>query len=335
MTTCIYCLNDLELLMSLSKCRVSVLMAVFNTVEYLEQALQSISDQSFVDFELIALDDGSTDGSTELLTRFACREPRLRIITRENRGLIKTRNELLSAAKCNLIAWMDSDDIATPSRLELQVRYFEKDQNLVCLGGSAQCIDPDGNALNYERYPLTHSDILIGQRQGGAMRFPTTMMRRDIALEVGGFREPFKMGEDFDLLIRMSEIGKMANLPDTIYLYRQHLKSVCAMLGSQWFAYRDQILALAHERQETGTDKIQRGEVVNIPKQAAENLNDLKALTYLRWSTSALENRNSKLASKYILKSIFLAPFNKKAWAHVIKLIGNKYYPSRQKQIDK
>lgn len=312
--------------MSFSNSRVSVLMAVFNTAEYLQKALESISNQSYTEFEFIALDDGSTDGSTEILMRFAEKEPRFKLITRENRGLIVTRNELLHAANSNFIAWMDSDDISLPNRLELQINRFDNDLDLVCLGGVAQCVDPDGYALNFENYPLAHEDILIAQKGGGAMRFPATMMRRDIAISVGGFREPFKIGEDLDLLIRMSEVGKMANLSDTIYVYRQHLKNVCATLGPQWSAYRDQILALANERQEMGSDKIQRGEIISIPTYEVTNQNRLEAHTYMRWSISAFTNENRRLALKYISLSIFSRTLNVQAWKHLFRVILNRRY---------
>jgi len=97
--------------------RVSVLMAVFNTKAYLREALESIRNQTFTDFELVVVDDGSTDGSDDVLRAFALDEPRMRLITRGNKGLIATRNELLRAAHGSLIAWMDSDDISTPDRL--------------------------------------------------------------------------------------------------------------------------------------------------------------------------------------------------------------------------
>src|ERR1700678_2906770 len=130
--------------------RVSVLMPVFNTARYLDDALDSIGAQSFTDIEFIVVDDGSSDGSTRMLQLFAAREPRMKLVTRGNLGLIATRNELLGAARGDLVAWMDSDDISLPQRLALQINEFDKDPNLVCLGSAAQCIDPDGNFLNIQ-----------------------------------------------------------------------------------------------------------------------------------------------------------------------------------------
>ena len=300
--------------------RVSVLMAVFNTASFLNEALTSIKTQSFEDFELLVVDDGSSDGSTQILKLFADEEPRMRLIARKNKGLIATRNELLYTACGELVAWMDSDDISTPDRLALQVPYFDTNPALVCIGGFAQCIDPQGQFLNIERYPLSHQDILLEQQRGGAMRFPTTMMRRNVALNVGGFREPFRIGEDLDLLLRMSEVGQMANLSNTVYLYRQHLSSVCATLGPRWSTYRDQILALARERQEFGQDKLQRGEAVTIAETATDNTKHFKSRTYIRWAQAASENHNMGLAWKYAWAAIRSQPFVKATWKNLIKV---------------
>ena len=294
--------------------RVSVLMAVFNTARFLPDALKSIADQTFTGFELVVVDDGSTDGSTQVLRSFAAIEPRMRLIARGNLGLIATRNELLAAARGELIAWMDSDDVSLPDRLQLQVERFDNEPDLVCIGGVAQCVDPEGNALNIERYPLTHDEIRAAQREGTGMRFPTTMMRRDAATRVGGFREPFKMCEDLDLLLRLGEIGKLANLAATIYLYRQHLSSVCAALGPNWTLYRDRALALARERAETGQDQLQRGEVVSIAKTEVRDADVLVSQTYAVWARCALGNGNRRLAWRYAGAAVAARPTAGHAW---------------------
>lgn len=301
--------------------RVSVLMAVYNTAPYLQEALLSITRQSFGDFEFLVIDDGSSDGSTELLQAFAANEPRMMLTVRKNLGLVATRNELLNAARGALVAWMDSDDVSTVDRLALQASRFESDPELICLGGVAQCIDPDGNPMNLERYPLDHAGIVVDQRKGGAMRFPTTMMRRQPALDVGGFRQPFSIGEDFDLLLRLSEVGKMANLPETIYLYRQHLSSVCATLGPRWAAYRDEILELARERRERGADRLQRGETVSIAAPEPANTRRLVSQTYSQWARYALMNGNRRLAWKYAKAAVTAQPMAPAVWKTVARVI--------------
>jgi glycosyltransferase involved in cell wall biosynthesis len=305
--------------------RVSILMPVFNTARYLAAALDSVGAQSFTDFELIVVDDGSSDGSAELLKRFAIREMRMRLITRENLGVIATRNELLGAARSELVAWMDSDDISLPQRIERQVRTFQDDPALACLGTAAQCVDPDGNCLNVERYPLTHMEILIAQQKGGAMRFPTTMMRRELALRVGGFREPFRIGEDFDLLLRLSEHGKMANLPDSLYIYRQHVASICATLGPRWPAYRDQILQLAAERRRDGKDRLQNGEILHIGATENPDRYHSESRVYLDWAGHAYLNGDFPLAWKYACRAIARWPTSRAAWRMLLRVILSRF----------
>lgn len=296
-------------------------MPVFNTAKYLQQALDSISCQTHVNFELIVIDDGSTDGSPELLKSHAKSDHRMRLVLRENRGLIATRNELLCAAGAGLVAWMDSDDISLPQRLALQSAAFAEDPALVCLGSAAQCIDPDGHYLNIERYALAHQEILLDQERGGAMRFPTTMMRRDVAIQVGAFRNPFKIGEDFDLLLRLSEVGKMANLPDRLYLYRQHIASVCASLGPQWATYRDHILELARERRLHGTDKLQNGGALSIVSHQNIDKSRFESTTYTHWARSALTNKNIPLAWKYSIAGIRAKPTSSAAWRTATRVL--------------
>ena len=299
--------------------RVSVLMPVFNTVRYLQDALDSIGNQTFADFELVVVDDGSVDGSTKILEAFAAREKRMRLVTRENLGLIATRNELLREARGEFIAWMDSDDISLPNRLASGLCGFADDPALVCLGSAAQCIDPEGNFLNIEHYPSSHPDILIDQQKGGAMRFPTTMMRREAALRVGGFREPFKIGEDFDLLLRLSEIGKMANLPEVLYYYRQHLSSVCATLGPQWPTYRDHILALARERRDNGADRLQNGGTLVIVPKVATDKRPLESQVYVSWAQYALRYDNISLAWRYARAAVTRQPTSMRGWKAVVR----------------
>jgi glycosyltransferase involved in cell wall biosynthesis len=289
-------------------------MPVFNTARYLGEALASISAQTFADIELIAVDDGSDDGSTEILKAYAARESRMRLVIRANRGIIATRNELLAAASADFIAWMDSDDVSLPYRIERQLQIFRDDPSLVCVGAATQCIDPEGNFLNVERYPSSHQGILAEQQRGTGVRFATTMMRREVALRVGGFREPFRLGEDFDLLLRLSENGKMANLPDILYLYRQHISSICATLGPAWMAYKEHILELAKERRQTGMDRLQRGGAIRIETIKDEDSRRHQWQIYIYWADHAFANQNFPLAWKYARAALRRQPISGKAW---------------------
>jgi glycosyltransferase involved in cell wall biosynthesis len=310
------------------KPQVSVLMPVFNTASYLSDALTSVLTQTLADIELIAVDDGSQDGSTETLKSFAARDSRVRLIIRENRGIIATRNELLAAARADFVAWMDSDDVSLPNRIAAQIEAFQDDPSLVCVGAATQCIDPDGNFLNVERYPTSHLEILAEQERGTGVRFATTMMRREVAMRVGGFREPFRIGEDLDLLLRLSENGGIANLPDILYLYRQHISSISARLGPGWIAYRDHILELAKERRQTGADRLQRGEAIQIANIMDEDSRRHHWRIYMYWANGAFANQNFPLAWRYACAALKRQPMSREAWK-VAALTGVRFGMAR------
>ena len=302
--------------------RVSVLMPVFNTQRYVDSAVRSILQQDHTDFELVILDDGSTDGSGAVLQKLAAFDARIRLVQRPNKGLIATRNELLSLARAELVAWMDSDDISMKQRLRLQVGRFDADAALVCLGGAALCVDPEGWPLWMERFVTTHDEIVRGQQEGGAMRFPTTMMRREAALRVGGFREPFRIGEDLDLCMRLSEVGRMANLDDVVLEYRQHPRSTSAILSRQWEVYRDLILALAHERQAGGPDRLQRGEPVSVPPPPTAEA-ALRDDVHQRRARMALHEGHVPTARKYARAALKQQPTSWGAWKLALRVLAS------------
>jgi GT2 family glycosyltransferase len=293
---------------------VSVLMAVHNGGPFVRDACASILGQSFGDFELVVIDDGSTDDSLSQVQALARADDRVRVHSRERRGLIATRNELLAEARAPLIAWMDADDVATPDRLALQVACFDRDPSLICVGGTVLEVDPDGSPISPVDFPISHEAIGAGLTQGSALRFPATMMRREPVLRVGGFREPFKIGEDLDLFCRLYEIGKLENLPDVVLHYRQHPNSASYQLGRHWAIYRDAILALAQERRTQGQDALQRGEVLSLalPAQRPPALPLLDV--YVQWARRALQAGFATTARKYAFRALRLEPAVLATW---------------------
>jgi glycosyltransferase involved in cell wall biosynthesis len=292
--------------------RVSVLMPVYNTGRYIDEACESVLSQSLRDLELLLLDDGSTDDSAARARRLAERDPRVRLFARENRGVIAARNELLSLASAPLVAWMDSDDRALPGRLGRQAARFDAEPDLVCVGGAVMEIDPDGEPLAKVVYPADDAGIRAALPEGTAMRFPSTMMRRDAVVAAGGFREPFKVGEDFDVALRLSERGRLANLPDVILEYRLHPSNTSHLLSSRWPVYRDAILDLARERRERGSDRLQRGETLNLSFPPEPPLDVREG--HLNWARKALGAGFPRAARKHALMNLLNAPHKMTSW---------------------
>lgn len=301
--------------------RVSVLVPVFNSAKYLRAAIESIRVQSFADFELIVLNDGSTDGSSELIRDLAAGEPRMRVIERANRGLITTRNELLSEARGEFVAWMDSDDVAEVDRLRRQIQVFEADPQLVCVGTNVRLIDPDGFPLGYEHYPESDAEIRRVQLNGGGFHFPSTMQRRSVALATGGFREPFRIGEDLDFLLRIAEQGRVSNIADELYLYRQHLMSTCTSLGAHWPVYRAAILELARERRRIGSDSLDRDERLLLPQVNDDDARRFIPAVLLQWADLALSVGDKPRAIRYVRKAISVSPLHLALWRRLARLV--------------
>lgn len=202
---------------------ISVLMSVYNGERFLATAVQSILDQSFQNFQFIIINDGSTDGSGQILKKYAAEDKRIELVEQDNKGLISSLNTGLSLAKAGLIARMDADDIALSHRLEVQKAYMDTHRDVGVLGSAIIPIDDDGNTSPALLYPNTGKalDKYIYTR-GSPLAHPAVMIRRDIVLAQGGYRSAFKHAEDYDLWLRLHKVTKIANIKEPLLKYRQH-----------------------------------------------------------------------------------------------------------------
>ncbi len=209
--------------------RVSVILPVFNRERYLPQAIQSVLSQSFADFELLLLNDGSDDRSGEIAAQAAKVDSRAVLVEGPRRGVVYQRNLGVKMAKADLIALMDSDDISLSDRLASQVRFMEGRPECVALGTQALRVDEDGLPINDWRVPESHEQIDAAHMNGesGMIINPTAMIRKRAILQAGGYRDGFyNAAEDYDLFLRLGEIGRLANLPQVLLRYRLHVESL-------------------------------------------------------------------------------------------------------------
>jgi glycosyltransferase involved in cell wall biosynthesis len=207
---------------------VSVLMPVYNARRYLAEAVESVLAQSFGDFELIALDDGSTDRSASVLHQYAARDPRVRVVSRENRGLVATLNEMIAMARGDLLARLDADDVAMPERFAVQVAYLRDHPDIICIGTRVRFIDEAGRFLHEGHPAMDHDQIQELALKGQCpLAHTSVMMRRDPVAAVGGYRDEMEHAEDTDLWLRLGEVGRIVNLPDALVKYRLHDRSKC------------------------------------------------------------------------------------------------------------
>jgi len=192
--------------------RVTVVMPVYNAEPYLREAVAGVLGQTFADFELLAIDDGSTDGSLDLLRSFA--DPRLRVVSRPHQGVVRTMNAALELARAELIARADADDVCLPERLERQVRFLAAYPGVALVGGAMRC---DGQLFDYPRDAARMRWLALYHSPVGN---PTILFRRRAALAVGGYPEDFRLVDDYPFVSRLLARYDAANLAEPLVVHR-------------------------------------------------------------------------------------------------------------------
>jgi cellulose synthase/poly-beta-1,6-N-acetylglucosamine synthase-like glycosyltransferase len=205
---------------------VSVVLPVRDGERYVEAAVESVLRQTFDDFELIVLDDGSTDATPEIVANLAPRDARLRVIRADHRGLIATLNHGCEVARGKYIARMDADDIAMDRRLEAQVGALEAEVGLGLLGAAVIVVDADLRERSVSRYPLTDKAIRTALEYGSPFAHSVVMMRKSLVERTGGYRPAYVHAEDYDLWLRMADVSRLANLRQPLLRYRTHSNQV-------------------------------------------------------------------------------------------------------------
>ena len=204
---------------------VTVFMAAYNARNYIGESIKSILSQTFPDFELLIVDDGSVDDTLSIVA--AIRDSRIRVIRNiENRGLIFTRNLMLTEARGQFLAILDSDDVALPDRLEKQIEQFNKRPDLALIGGPAYIIDEQGKRTNEQIVVPSGTDkIKCEILFYNTFVHSSIMIKRQVFVDMGGYKN-YPLAEDYDLMIRISSNHEVENLESPIVEYRQHSHNI-------------------------------------------------------------------------------------------------------------
>ena len=292
---------------------VSVCMPMYNAEPYLAAAIDSMLAQTFADFEFLILDDASTDGSLTIARRYADADGRIRVFSLEHQGYPSLLNESLKLAKGRYVARMDADDVVRPDRLERQVTYLRAHPECVAVGTQVTMIDPDGEPLDRTHLPTSHDDIdrlqLAGRYQ---MTHASLVMPADILRRMGGYNPEFEPAEDYDLVLRLAEIGKLTNLPETLYCYRMH---------------PGQITVRKYERQQQAMREAQvlacgRRGIAVVPAPPFVHPRPVPPWQLcVVWAECALRSGHLPGAFKYARRAVRLRPWSRTAWK-VLAAIG-------------
>ncbi|HTR39502.1 MAG TPA: glycosyltransferase [Bryobacteraceae bacterium] len=272
----------------------SVLLPVYNGREYLPAAIESILGQDENDFEFLIIDDCSSDGSADVIRRYASADARVRALFHpRNMGLSATLNEGLRESRADLVVRMDQDDMALPQRISTQVRFMREHPNVAVAGSFAYHMGREPRYDRLVQLPVEHDEIVRTLLVRNCIYHPSVILRRDSILALGGYRAEFKNSEDYDLWLRAGKAYRLANIPAPLLRYRfttggmslsrRWQQVVCAQTAVVSFRHPDWSYAQAEREAAAELEKQGRGWVL---EQAARGT--VRELNSLRLHREAL-----------------------------------------------
>jgi len=296
--------------------RVSVLMPVYNAEQYLAQALGSIREQTFRAWELVAVDDGSTDSSLKILRLASAKDPRIRVISRPNTGIIGALNDGLAVCRGEYVARMDADDTCLGDRLAKQVAYLDEHPGCVAVGTWLWRTDPHGNPAGTEEPPVHHEQIdrVLLSGNASSIVHASAMIRRKALHDIGAWNPaPGRDGvEDLDLFLRLAEHGQLANIPEPLYVYRRHFSSTCAKNFQRMVKGVEDVVAEAWKRR-------------RLPGQPDFSEFRLRVAATWRpadffrsWACHALKAGNRRIACRHAWSALWRQPWSLASWRTMV-----------------
>jgi len=313
--------------------KVTVLMSVYNGERYLQKAIDSILGQTFNDFEFLIVNDGSTDKTVEILENY--NDPRIKIINNEkNIGLTKSLNKGLKLARGEYIARQDADDISMPERLEKELEFLGKNKNVALVGTDYFLINEKDKIIDKINCLTESKDLKEKLLKGNQFGHGSVMFRRECIDKVGVYREEFKFAQDFDFLLRISEVYDVANISEPLYKWRINIKSVSVKKKMFQDKYASLAIELAKERRQSGKDKLQSLNKKEIDKLLDELISDTRiqdkrkiAEGYCFWSRVLFDGKDYKGAFKLLFKSFVRYPLNEETWILAFKDLAILLFP--------
>lgn len=303
--------------------RVSVVMSVYNDATRVRRALDGILEQSFRDFELIVVDDGSTDQTSIVLEQYRQRDPRVCVITQENTGLTRALIRGCDAARGEFIARHDSDDWSAPTRLAVQVGMLDSDPRIGFVSCATQFVGPHQEPLELVSQsfgPEVATERLLDHRLGPPAH-GSVMFRRSLYEAVGGYRAEFYFGQDSDLWLRMAEQALIAYSTDVLYTACRDVNTISGRMGRVQHQYGDIGLACRAARRAGQSDSqiLQDAarltvQILSSRKQGSGSVG-ASAMAYL--IGSSLSKRGHASARSYLWQAVRLNPLNWRAWGRL------------------
>jgi len=202
---------------------------MYNAERFLSEAIESILNQTFRDYEFIIFDDGSTDKSVVITESY--NDPRICLIKSSHIGRAAALNKAIKYATTDLIAFMDSDDVSMKTRLEEQMSFLKNNSEIGVIGCWAERIDEDGNSINHITKPENHDEIEYHMTRICTIRFPGCIIKKILVQEIGGFNESLIAAVDYELFLRLLPLTRFYNIQHSLIKYRNNSKSITAIYG--------------------------------------------------------------------------------------------------------
>jgi len=301
---------------------ISVVMGVYNGGATLRATLDSILAQTERDFELIVVDDGSTDDTPQTLAEFAQRDPQIRVVSQANAGLTRALIAGCAAARGIYIARHDAGDLSDPRRFEIQKRALDADADITFVSCATQYAGPELEPLYVARPAgpaLTAMHVIDLDRPHALIDGPThhgsVMFRRDAYERAGGYRAAFYYGQDFDLWYRLAELGTFQAIDDVLYIARVTPDSITTGAGDEQRAIAELSREALRARQRGEPDDAFVARAVAIPR-APKKRSRADGLYFIG---EALRRNGDPRARRYLREVIRTEPLRIRAWLRYLQ----------------
>ena len=268
---------------------VSVVLTVYNRARFAAEAIDSILAQTLADFELIIVDDGSTDNSPNVIADYAERDSRVIVVSQKNAGLAAARNVGAKTARAELVAFMDDDDHSPPTRLQKQVAFLRANPQTDCCTPWMSQMDKSGKQIRAACPPIPLPSFFVESDSPVHHIGPRVMIRRRTFEEVGGFREYCRIAEDLDFALRFWESRRALGIvAEDLYRWRTYRGTARSNLTGGFplreFKYIAAVLISAHCRRLGKDDPIEKNMLLDKIMESLAELSEEARVYLMRYA---------------------------------------------------
>jgi|GEM_PF-6900245 len=310
--------KEIQLMTDITHPKISVIIPVFNAERYLKLAIDSILNQTLQNIEIIAINDGSTDNSMAILNGYS--DHRLKFFENTvNLGMVATRNNAISLAKGEYIAFFDNDDISHPTRLSQELHFLESHPDIAVVGSWARFIDENGKPFGQWATPTEPDSVFKAIVQYNPIINTSVLMRKSVVDEIGELRGSSGV-DDYEYWLRVAEKHKISNIPETLVDYRIHSNQLSLTKLSKQVNDANQLkIAFTIRWKSLGILSKNFEPLIPTFWGKITGKENSVAKAYLYWARLYKEMGNEKLSNQLALRTILYAPLSLEA----ITLLSN------------